>query len=65
MFTKNWKTTLVGFVMAFANLLAAGLTTGISFKDAAISAAIAAIGIVAKDYDTSGNGGFGGVATKQ
>lgn len=50
---KNWKTTLVGLAMGFINLLVAGLTSGITLKDAAISAAIATLGLLAKDFDKS------------
>lgn len=50
---KNWKTTAAGLAMAFLNLLIAGLTSGVTLKDAAISAAIATIGVLAKDFDKS------------
>lgn len=50
---KNWKTTVAGLAAAFINLLIAGLTSGITLKDAAISAAIATLSLLAKDFDKS------------
>lgn len=59
---KNWKTTLAGAVGAALTLLIAQLSTGtISLKDAGIAAALAFVGFLAKDFDTTG---IGGTATK-
>jgi hypothetical protein len=43
----NWKTTLIGFSAAALNLIQQGVT----WKSALLSAAIATLGAVAKDYD--------------
>lgn len=50
---KSWKTTVAGLAGAFINLLIAGLTSGVTLKDAALSAAIATLGILVKDFDKS------------
>lgn len=47
---RNWKTTLLGFVAAVLQLMAGGMT----LKNAAAAAGVAALGLVAKDHDVSG-----------
>lgn len=42
---KNWKTTLLGLLAGFLQLYSGGMTA----KAAAAGAALAALGIVAKD----------------
>lgn len=49
MFT-NWKTTLIGVGLGFLNVWA----SGISAKQTAISIGLAALGAVAKDFNTTG-----------
>ena len=44
--TKNWKTTLLGLVAGVVNLVASGA----SWRSAALSIGIAAVGAAAKDY---------------
>ena len=50
----NWKTTAAGVGLGFLNLFIAAVTTGVSPKDAAISAGLALIGAYAKDHDVTG-----------
>ncbi len=50
---KSYKSTLAGFAVAVLNLLA----NGISLRQAIFSASLAVLGIMAKDYDVSGNFG--------
>lgn len=52
----NWKTTAAGLGLAFLNLFVAAVTTGISPKDAALSAGLGVLGLVAKDHDVTGTG---------
>jgi len=47
---KNWQTTILGIVMAAAQLHQGGLTWG----NAAIAALMAAFGLVAKDHNVTG-----------
>jgi hypothetical protein len=47
---RSWKTTLIGFIAGFLNL---GLN-GVSIKSILLSAAVAALGTFAKDYNVSG-----------
>jgi len=48
----NYKTTVAGFVVAVINLIA----NGVNWKQALFSAAIAALGTVAKDFNVTGVG---------
>lgn len=50
----NWKTTVAGVGLGFLNLFVAALTTGVSPKDAALSAGLALNGSLAKDHDVTG-----------
>ena len=53
----NWKTTLVGIIVAVANLFGSGVYTNggaINWKAFLTSAGIAALGLVAKDHDVTG-----------
>ena len=43
---KNWKTTLLGLAAGVLNLVASGA----SWKSAAVSIGVAAVGAAAKDY---------------
>ena len=52
----NWKTTLAGLGFGAAYVLLTGLQSGLSIKDALIGAAIAALGVLAKDFDVTGVG---------
>lgn len=45
--SKNWKTTLLGLMAGVLNLVANGAT----WKSAALSVGLAAVGAVAKDYN--------------
>ncbi len=47
---RSWRTTIAGFVAAVANLI----QNGLSWKSALLSAAIATVGALAKDYSVSG-----------
>lgn len=47
---KNWKTTVLGLVAGFLNLYASGMNP----KAAAVSVALAAFGMVAKDSNVTG-----------
>lgn len=59
---RNWKTSLAGAAGAAFTVIVAQLSTGtVTLKDVAIAAAIAFIGFLAKDFDTTG---IGGTATK-
>ena len=52
---KNWKTTAVGVAGAVCYALAAKLQSGtVSGKDLALSAIIAVLGTLAKDFNVSG-----------
>lgn len=51
---KNWKTTVAGLGLAFANLFIAALTTGVTPKDAAVSAGLGLLGMLAKDHNVTG-----------
>lgn len=51
---RNWKTTVIGVIGAIANALVTLLQTGtIDAKTAIISCAIAALGVVSKDFNVS------------
>lgn len=56
---NNWKTTLTGLVGAIAVALIP-VIQGEGFKpeSLAIAAVLAALGFIAKDYDTTGVGKF-------
>jgi hypothetical protein len=47
---KNWKTTLVGIATGFANLALGG----VGIRNIALSAGLAALGAVAKDFNVTG-----------
>lgn len=47
---KNWKTSLLGFGIGFLNLYASGVNP----KNAAMSIGLAALGMLAKDFDVTG-----------
>lgn len=47
---RSWKSTLIGFIAAALNLIAGG----VNWKTAIMSAAIAALGAVTKDYNVTG-----------
>ena len=47
---RSWKTTLVGIVVGFLNLS----LNGVSVKSILLSAAVAALGTLAKDYNVTG-----------
>lgn len=47
---RNWKTTLLGFGVGALNLL----QSGVNWKSALLSAAMAALGLAAKDHDVTG-----------
>lgn len=47
---KSWKTTTIGFAAAVLQLMAGGM----NLKSAAMAAAVAALGAMAKDHDVSG-----------
>jgi hypothetical protein len=51
---KNWKTTAAGFGAAFAYAFIAAITTGLTPKDAAVSAGLALLGSLAKDHNVTG-----------
>lgn len=52
---KNWRTTLIGAITAIVNSALPLMATGqIDWKAVAISAGMAAMGIVAKDAGVSG-----------
>lgn len=53
---NNWKTTAAGVGLAFLNLFVASLQGGIKPKDAALSAGLAVLGMLAKDHDVTGVG---------
>ena len=47
---RSWKTTLVGIVAGFLNLS----LNGVSVKSILLSAAVATLGTLAKDYNVTG-----------
>jgi hypothetical protein len=55
---KSWKTTLAGMLAAIANLflpmVTGGQISGISSRDLAVSAGLAALGYLAKDSNVTG-----------
>lgn len=52
----NWKTTAAGMGLAFLNLFVAALTSGVTPKDAAVSAGLGLLGALSKDHDMTGAG---------
>lgn len=46
----NWKTTLLGIIVAALNLV----VNGVNWKQALISATLAALGLAAKDANVTG-----------
>lgn len=48
---KNWKTSLAGLGAAMLNLFA----NGHGWKEILVSAGFAALGLVSKDHDVTGN----------
>jgi|WetSurMetagenome_2_1015567.scaffolds.fasta_scaffold1045278_1 hypothetical protein len=54
---KNWKTTFTGIIGAIAVALIPIIQSGkFELKDLVIPIVIAALGVLAKDYDTTGAG---------
>ena len=53
--TKNWKTSLIGVGTGAGTAFLTGVQGGLSPKDAAMAAGLAALGLVAKDSNVSGN----------
>lgn len=54
---KNWKTTLIGILGAVATALIPVVQGhGLQLEYIIPAAAIAALSVVSKDYDTTGNG---------
>jgi hypothetical protein len=54
---KNWKTTLAGLLGAVATALVPVIQgKGFELESLAIAAALAALGFIAKDRDTTGVG---------
>ena len=51
---KNWKTSLIGIGAGAGIAFLAALQSGLSPKDALIAAAVAAMGMAAKDGDQTG-----------
>jgi len=51
---KNWKTTLIGLASGAGIAFLSGVQGGLTPKDAAIAAAVAALGLAAKDSTVSG-----------
>jgi hypothetical protein len=47
---KNWKTTLCGLVVGFANLWANGFT----IKAAVVSSLLTTLGLLSKDHNVTG-----------
>jgi hypothetical protein len=47
---RSWKTTLAGFVVGFLNLS----QNGVSVKTILLSAAVAALGTLSKDFNVTG-----------
>lgn len=52
----NWLTTVVGFALGGAYAALTALTQGLTVKDAAIAAAFAVLGLVAKSFNVTGIG---------
>lgn len=51
---KNWKTTLIGLATGAGIAFLTGVQGGMSPKDAALAAGVAALGMAAKDSNVSG-----------
>jgi hypothetical protein len=52
---KSWKTTVLGFIGAIATALIPLLQTGsVDTQTLATSVAIAALGVLSKDFDVTG-----------
>lgn len=51
---KNWKTTLIGLATGAGIAFLTGVQGGMSPKDAALAAGVAALGLAAKDGNVSG-----------
>lgn len=58
---RNWKTTLAGCIAAIAFAVQELLVSGrITTEGVIMAAAIAALGVLAKDFDVTGGGQGGG-----
>jgi len=51
---KNWKTTLIGLATGAGIAFLSGVQGGMSPKDAALAAGVAALGLAAKDGNVTG-----------
>lgn len=51
---RNWKTTLLGLALGFGFAFQDGLSGGLTPKNALLGAGLAALGLVAKDFNVSG-----------
>ena len=51
---KNWKTTVIGLATGAGIAFLSGVQGGLSPKDAALAAGVAALGLAAKDSTVSG-----------
>ena len=51
---KNWKTTVIGLATGAGISFLSGVQGGLSPKDAALAAGVAALGLAAKDSTVSG-----------
>ena len=51
---RNWKTTVIGFATGAGIAFLSGLQGGLTPKDAALAAGVAALGLAAKDSTVSG-----------
>jgi hypothetical protein len=51
---KNWKTTLVGILIGLGSMLLEQLQGGLTLRGALMGTGIAALGIVAKDFNVTG-----------
>ena len=51
---KNWKTTVIGLAAGSGIAFLSGVQGGMSVRDAAIAAGVAALGLAAKDGDQTG-----------
>lgn len=51
---KNWRTTLIGLATGAGIAFLTGVQGGMSPKDAALAAGVAALGLAAKDGNVSG-----------
>ena len=51
---KNWKTTIIGLAAGAGIVFLSGVQGGMSVRDAAIAAGVAALGLAAKDGDQTG-----------